>query len=187
VLNLHTPPYHPGVVLSETWSYLYLVWSVFVLTSRVVYSTNWCLNSRRWITILNTVLVHRQQWQNVVPSGEEWPCVHCLCTLLSETSVSSDWTCVLYYTLCYGCCFMHWLLYNTDHCCNFSVLVLCLLWRKCRQQQWSILITWTKLWRTYSIYFMWPQLCTMEIVVSTARTFNVVNGFECVIVPVILF
>jgi len=34
---------------------------------------------------------------------------------------------------------------------------------------------------------MCSQLCITEAVVSNARTFNIVNGFECVIVPVILF
>jgi hypothetical protein len=37
----------------------------------------------------------------------------------------------------------------------------------------------------YLIYFMWQQLCMMEAVISTSKTFNIVSSFECVIVLVI--
>jgi hypothetical protein len=64
---------------------MFSCYQVVLFTARV-------FKSRRWIIILNNVLlVDRQQWQNAVPSDEEWVCGHWLYTLMYGTVVTSDW------------------------------------------------------------------------------------------------
>ena len=89
-LYFHNPLYPHCVVVNETWRQFYLIWSVCMLMSCAAYRTNCCVNNRRLITVSNNVLVHRQQWQNVIPVDEESPCGCCVCTTLSATSVTLD-------------------------------------------------------------------------------------------------
>jgi len=68
----------------------FTLWSVFMLLSCVAHRTNCHVNNKRWITISNNVLVHKQQWQNVIPVDEE-SCGCCVRITPSGTSVTSDW------------------------------------------------------------------------------------------------
>ena len=70
------------------------------VTSYEVFSCYWVVlpteqtvmwTNKSWITISSNVLVHRQQWQNVIPVDEESPCGRRVCRTSSGTSVTSDW------------------------------------------------------------------------------------------------
>ena len=65
---------------------------IFLCYQVVLFAAQPVVNSRRWIIIKNNVpLVDRQQWQNAVPSDDEWVRHHCLYTLVFGTVVTSDW------------------------------------------------------------------------------------------------
>ena len=94
VLYLHTPLNPHCMVVNEIWRQFCLIWIVFTLLSCVAPRKNCRVNNKRWITISNNVLVHRQQWQNAIPVDDESPCGHCVCTddlWSSGVSVTSDW------------------------------------------------------------------------------------------------
>ena len=127
--------------------------------------------NRRWTATQNNVLVHRQQRQNDIPSDEGWPCCHLEPQLLQTELVN-----ILYYTLCCCCgccccCFVCWLLYNSGQCCNCSVLVLCVLWRKYDHQKWRSFFYVVIVMAYNLIYLMWWQLYKMVAVISTLRMF----------------
>ena len=58
--------------VNETWTQLYLTWSVFIPMSCVVHSTRCCMKKRNWLNIENNLLVHRRLCQNAVPSDVVW-------------------------------------------------------------------------------------------------------------------
>lgn len=55
------------------------------------HSTNCCVKKRNWLTIQNNSLVQTQQWQNAVPSDEEWPFGRNLLTQSFGTPVTWNW------------------------------------------------------------------------------------------------